>query len=443
MAIDRGARVGGGEAAADAGCHGIDRQVVDGFAESVGAVHQQAGFVITFAEGELGGVVVGIRAIVDDEDLAELLVGAEVSGQGGLFDAAGEVAGGVLAEVRGGGAGIGEGGVDDTLLDDGHGERAGAGGSTGERAIGAAAATEGNVLLHGEEGREDGFGIDLIGVPRAVEAGAAVSDVAGGNDVAAAELTLHGEVPHVHGGQLQIRVEDAGGGSVRRVLGGRREEGGRLHGGREHFREEARAEPHVRDGLAAGSGDERAVGPRERRRAGEGLARDGGGDGGDLKAVNGVEGHAVAGADDKVRCVAGRPGDAEARGDGAPVEVLVPAIGMDEGDGTLAAVDGLIGNVGAAAGFGGGRVHFPADAVADGEVATKFELILREEVVLAGALSLRPERYAFVAGAEGEEGVVRDVAEEDLGESGGDSEKVIDCALKTCEICSGDARDSG
>jgi len=185
----------------------------------------------------------------------------------------------------------------------------------------------------------------------------------------------------------------------------------------------------VGHGLAAGGG-----GSANGGRAAEDLAGDGGGDRGDLEGGDGIEGHGVAGADDGFAGVAGGPRQGDAGGEGAGVPVLVPAFGLDEGDEALAAVDVLIGDVGAAAGFAGRGVQLPADAVGDGEVFADFPIVLGEEVELLGALALGPEGDLFFAGQEGQEGVAAEIADEVMGDLGGDAEQVVDHALEAVEV---------
>ena len=91
-----GEGVGGGETAARGGTDRVGGEVVDGFRQGIAAGEQEAGAMEALADGELEAVIDRVGAIVEDEDLGELLVGAEAGGEGGLFEADGHVAGGVL-----------------------------------------------------------------------------------------------------------------------------------------------------------------------------------------------------------------------------------------------------------------------------------------------------------------------------------------------------------
>ncbi len=61
----------------------------------------------------------------------------------------------------------------------------------------------------------------------------------------------------------------------------------------------------------------------------------------------------------------------------------------------------------------------------EGEIAGEFPFVLGVEVVLAEALALDPEGDGAGAGAVGLEGVVLEVAEEDLLDAGGYAEEVV------------------
>ena len=99
----------------------------------------------------------------------------------------------------------------------------------------------------------------------------------------------------------------------------------------------------------------------------------------------------------------------------------------------MAPVNRFVRDIGAVAGFGWRRVQFPTETVIQCKVRAQFEFILSEDVVLFGALPLRPQRYTG-PGTEGQKRIVTKVAHKHLAQAGRNAQKVVDGSLQAVQV---------